>query len=528
MTRKHYDVLVIGSGAAGLTAALALAEHKSVLVLAKGALNSGSTAWAQGGIAAVLDAGDTFAEHIHDTMIAGAGLNRQETVEFVIERAPEAIRRLVDLGVPFNSDGPSLHLTREGGHSHRRIVHVDDATGWAVQAALLKAAEEHPAITLLPHHACIDLITGRHEQRYSGSGRVWGVYALNEQSGKVESFTAQATVLATGGAGRVYRFSTAPRGATGDGIAMAWRAGCRVSNMEMMQFHPTCLYNLEVKNFLITEAVRGEGGHLLHPETGHRFMKDYDPERMELAPRDIVARAIDDQIKRYGLDYVHLDISHQPADFITTHFPMIHEKLISLGIDMTREPIPVVPAQHYTCGGILVDLAARTDLPGLWAAGECTESGLHGANRLASNSLLECFVFGDAAAQDILQNWDELDEPPEIKPWDASRVTDSDEEVVITQNWTEIRRFMWNYVGIVRTSKRLQRASNRIAMLGREIEEYYGAFRITKDLIELRNLHECAGLIVTSALRRKESRGLHYTLDFPNTLAPPQDTVLLP
>ncbi|MBD3730963.1 MAG: L-aspartate oxidase, partial [Sphingomonadales bacterium] len=496
MTIEQHDVLVIGSGAAGLTAALALAEHKRVLVLAKGRLDSGSTAWAQGGIAAVLDTGDTFENHIRDTMIAGAGLNDLATVEFVIENAPEAIDRLVELGVPFNTDGEDLHLTREGGHSHRRIVHVNDATGWAVQAALLKAAEENPNITLLPHRACIDLVTGKHGGPFYGSGRVWGAYALNEETGAVETHVARATVLASGGAGRVYLFSTAPRGATGDGIAMAWRAGARVSNMEMMQFHPTCLYNLEVKNFLITEAVRGEGGHLLNPVTGQRYMQQYDPERMELAPRDIVARANDDQIKRYGLDYVHLDISHQPADFVKGHFPTIYEKLLGLGIDMTREPIPVVPAQHYTCGGVLIGLDARTDLPGLWAAGECTESGLHGANRLASNSLLECFVFGEAAAKDILAAWDEMDDPPAIRDWDASRVTDSDEEVVIKQNWTEIRRFMWNYVGIVRTTKRLERAAHRIATLGQEIEDYYGAFRVTTDLIELRNLHQCADLIV--------------------------------
>jgi aspartate oxidase len=352
--------------------------------------------------------------------------------------------------VPFNTDGAQLHLTREGGHSHRRIVHVDDATGWAVQSALLKAAEDHPNITLLPGRAAVDLITGRHELRYSGSGRVWGIYALDEASGRVEAHTARATILATGGAGRVYQFSTAPRGATGDGIAMAWRAGARVGNMEMMQFHPTCLYNLEVKNFLITEAVRGEGGRLINPRTGKRFMEFYDPARMELAPRDVVARAIGSEIKRFGLDYVHLDISHQPADFVKGHFPNIHEKLTGLGIDMTAGPIPVVPAQHYTCGGIVIDLAGRTDLPGLYAAGECSESGLHGANRLASNSLLECFVFGEAAAADILDHWDAFDAPPQVRAWDESRVTDSDEEVVIKQNWTEIRRFMWNYVGIVR------------------------------------------------------------------------------
>lgn len=528
----QYDVIIVGSGAAGLTAALGLAEKLKVLVLAKGSLTGGSTAWAQGGIAAVLDAGDTFEEHIRDTMVAGAGLNRQETVEFVIERAPHAIERLIELGVPFNhgpdeNGGDTLHLTREGGHSHRRIVHVNDATGWAVQSALLTAAEAHPNITLLPGRACIDLITGHHELRYSGSGRVWGVYALDEATGHVEAHTARATILATGGAGRVYQFSTAPRGATGDGIAMAWRAGARVSNMEMMQFHPTCLYNLEVKNFLITEAVRGEGGQLKNPRTGRRFMADYDA-RLELAPRDIVARAIDNEIKRDGLDYVHLDISHQPPEFVREHFPNIHEKLLELGIDMTTQPIPVVPAQHYTCGGVLIDLAGKTDLPGLYAAGECTESGLHGANRLASNSLLECFVFGEAAAADILDHWDAFDAPPPVRPWDESRVTDSDEEVVIKQNWTEIRRFMWNYVGIVRTTKRLRRASARIALLSQEVEDYYGQFRVTTDLVELRNLLQSAELIVKSALKRHESRGLHYILDYPDTDPVALDTVLVP
>jgi len=522
------DVIIVGSGAAGLTAALALADRLKVLVLAKGSLSGGSTAWAQGGIAAVLDAGDTFENHIRDTMVAGAGLNRRETVEYVIERAPHAIDRLIELGVPFNTQEGDLHLTREGGHSHRRIVHVNDATGWAVQEALVRAAQAHPNIALLPGRACIDLITGRHEERYSGSGRVWGVYALDEATGKVEAHTARATVLATGGAGRVYQFSTAPRGATGDGIAMAWRAGARVSNMEMMQFHPTCLYNLDVKNFLITEAVRGEGGRLLNPRTGKRFMSFYDAERMELAPRDVVARAIDSEIKRFGLDYVHLDISHMDPAFVREHFPNIHEKLLGLGIDMTSQPIPVVPAQHYTCGGVLVDLAGRTDLPGLYAAGECTESGLHGANRLASNSLLECFVFGEAAAADILTRWDSFDAPPPVRAWDESRVTDSDEEVVIKQNWTEIRRFMWNYVGIVRTTKRLERASHRIKLLTSEVGDYYGQFRVSTDLIELRNLLQTADLIVQSALKRHESRGLHCTLDYPGMQAEAKDTVLVP
>ncbi len=523
----EYDIIILGSGAAGLTAALNLADRFKVAVLAKGSLSDGATGWAQGGIAAVLEAGDTFESHIEDTMIAGAGLNNRATVEFVIEGAPAAIERLSELGVPFNTEGNALHLTREGGHSHRRIVHVADATGWAIQVALEKAARAHANITLIPDMVAIDLITGRHQDQFSTDGRVHGVYALNRATGKVESFTARATILATGGAGRTYLYSTAPRGATGDGIAMAWRAGCRVSNMEFMQFHPTCLYNLEVKNFLITEAVRGEGGHLKIPTTGERFMPRFDP-REELAPRDIVARAIDHEIKRLGLDYVHLDISNKPPEFVREHFPNIYEKLLGLGIDITTQPIPVVPAQHYTCGGVLVDLDGRTDAPGLYAAGEVTQSGLHGANRLASNSLLECLVFGEACAKDIAANWDSFPAPPTIRPWDESRVTDSDEEVVIQQCWREIRQFMWNFVGIVRTTKRLERAANRIALLRQEVGEYYGNFRVTPDLIELRNLVEVADLIVRSALSRHESRGLHYTTDYPDTALIAVDTVLVP
>ena len=530
-----YDVVIIGSGAAGLTAALNLPTHCRVAVLAKGRLDEGSTAWAQGGIAAVLEEGDSFEAHVRDTMIAGAGLNDLDVVEHVVGRAPAAIERLAELGVPFNAgdaDGPDRwHLTREGGHSHRRIVHVHDATGWAVQSALLDAARGSANIDLLSDRVAVDLITRRHEadpaDGVAEGERVWGVYALNRATGRVDAITGRATLLATGGAGRTYQFSTAPRGATGDGIAMAWRAGARVSNMEMMQFHPTCLYNVDTKNFLITEAVRGEGGRLLLPGSGERFMARFD-ERLELAPRDVVARAIDHELKRLGLDYVHLDISHRDPAFVREHFPTIHEKLLGLGIDMTAGPIPVVPAQHYTCGGVKVDLDGRTDLVGLYAAGEVTESGLHGANRLASNSLLECFVFGEAAARHMVAHWATLDAAPAIRPWDDSRVTDSDEEVVIQQNWTEIRRFMWNYVGIVRTTKRLERAAHRIALLGREVEDYYGSFRVTPDLVELRNLLQTADLIVRSALARHESRGLHYTLDWPELAVRAEDTVLVP
>jgi L-aspartate oxidase len=524
------DVLVVGSGAAGLTAALTLAPHRRVTVLSKGGISDGSTAWAQGGIAAVLEAGDTFESHIEDTMVAGAGLNHRAAVEFVVENAAPAIERLAALGVPFNPGetlGERFHLTREGGHSHRRIVHVHDATGRAVQQALERAAGAHPNIELLAGHVAVDLATGRHVdgERFAPR-RVHGLYAFNRATQRVDKLTARAVVLATGGASRVYQYSTNPDGSTGDGIAMAWRAGCRVSNMEFNQFHPTCLYHPEVKNFLITEAMRGEGGRLLRPD-GSRFMPDYDA-RAELAPRDVVARAIDAEMKRLALEHVLLDMTHLPDGFVVQHFPMIHARLLDLGIDAAREPIPVVPAAHYSCGGILTDLAGRTDLPGLYAAGEVAQSGLHGANRLASNSILECLVFGQAAADDILAAWDDLAPPGAVRAWDESRVTDSDEEVVVSHNWAELRRFMWDYVGIVRTDKRLERAMHRVKLLRSEIAEYYGNFRVTPDLIELRNLVEVAGLIVRSALARKESRGLHYTADHPQTAAVARDTVLDP
>ncbi|OSZ70786.1 L-aspartate oxidase [Sphingomonas sp. IBVSS1] len=526
---RHFDAIVIGSGAAGLTAALNLAEHGRVAVLAKGGLADGSTAWAQGGIAAVLDAGDTVDAHVDDTMVAGAGLNHRATVEFVASNASAAIDRLAALGVPFNPGetvSERWHLTREGGHSHRRIVHVDDATGWAVSSALIKAAAAHPNITLVPGMAAVDLITHRHVlgERFP-QRRCHGVYALDVATRHVVRFVAPATVLATGGASRVYLYSTNPDGATGDGIAMAWRAGCRVSNMEFNQFHPTCLYHPQVRNFLITEAARGEGGHLKLPD-GSRFMARYD-ERLELAPRDVVARAIDAEMKRLGLEHVLLDLSHLDADFVRGHFPTIHARLLELDIDCTKQPIPVVPAAHYSCGGVMVDLAGRTDLNGLWAVGEVTQSGLHGANRLASNSLLECLVFGQAAADDIAAS--RSDAPvPDVKPWDESRVTDSDEEVVIAHNWDELRRTMWDYVGIVRTDKRLERAAHRVKNLRKEVQDYYGNFRVTADLIELRNLVTVADLIVRSARRRKESRGLHFSTDYPGLADAAVDTVLDP
>jgi L-aspartate oxidase len=528
MADHAYDVVVIGSGAAGLSAALNLAGDLKVAVLAKGGISAGSTAWAQGGIAAVLEAGDTFESHIEDTIRAGAGLNDRRTVEYVVENAPAAIERLAELGVPFTEgEQERWHLTREGGHSHRRVVHVADATGKAVQQALETAAAAHPNITLVPDMAAIDLVTARNAVDGSDEKRVWGVYALDRGTGKVALLTGRATILATGGASRAWLYSTNPRGSTGDGIAMAWRAGCRVANMEFAQFHPTCLFHHEVKNFLITEAMRGEGAKLKLPTTHRRFMQRFDP-REELAPRDIVARAIDHELKRLGLDYVHLDISHKPADFVTGHFPNIHARLLDIGVDITKEPIPVVPAAHYTCGGVMTARNGSTDLAGLYAAGEVTMSGLHGANRLASNSVLECLVFGLAAARHINANWAELPPVPPIRPWDESRVTDSDEEVVVHHNWQEIRRFMWDYVGIVRTTKRLERALNRIALLRQETQDYYANFRVTADLIELRNLVVVADLIVRSALARKESRGLHYTLDYPTMLPEAADTILTP
>ncbi len=528
----EYDVLIIGSGAAGLSLALRLAGKARIAVLSKAALREGNTLWAQGGIAAVLDEDrEAIESHVRDTLTAGAGLCHPEAVRFTIEHGRESIQWLIDQGVPFTRvssvDGePRYHLTREGGHSHRRIFHAADTTGHAIETTLEQKVRQHREIALFEHHMAVDLITAA--KLGEGKQRVLGAYVLDRRRDRVVTFRAPVVVLATGGASKVYLYTTNPDLSTGDGVAMAWRAGCRVANMEFNQFHPTCLYHPRAKSFLISEAVRGEGGRLLLPD-GTPFMKQFDP-RAELAPRDIVARAIDHVMKRHGLEHVLLDISHKPAEFIKEHFPNIHRRCLEFGFDITREPIPVVPAAHYTCGGVMTDLHARTDIPGLYAVGEVAFTGLHGANRMASNSLLECLVFAAAAATDIERRLPHLTTPPALPPWDESRVTDSDEEVVVTHNWDELRRFMWDYVGIVRSDKRLQRAMHRVELLRREIDEYYGHFRITSDLLELRNLVVVAELIVRCAMARKESRGLHYTLDHPepDTSRPPRDTILIP
>ncbi|MBY0473452.1 MAG: L-aspartate oxidase [Nitrosomonas sp.] len=527
MTNNNYDTLILGSGLAGFSLALHLAQYKKICIVTKQASESGASSWAQGGIAAALSNDDSPSQHVQDTLIAGAGLCDENITKFIIENATDAIHWLISQGVNFTSDQTSetgYHLTREGGHSRRRIIHSGDATGKAVQQALIQKIRSHPNITVLEHHIAIDLIT---DDKLSGctknrNKQCVGAYILDKKKDEVLSFAAQNTVLATGGASKVYLYTTNPDTATGDGIAMGWRAGCRIANMEFIQFHPTCLYHPHAKSFLISEVVRGEGGLLKLPN-GERFMSWHD-QRAELAPRDIVARAIDFEMKKRGLDCVYLDISHKPANFLKEHFPTIYARCLELGIDITKEPIPVVPAAHYTCGGVITDKHGKTDLNNLYAIGETAHTGLHGANRLASNSLLECLVLAQAAGSDIINQ--PTNELPKLPDWDESRVTDADEEVVIAHNWDELRRFMWNYVGIVRTTKRLQRAQHRIELLREEINEYYTNFRVTSDLLELRNLVDSADLIVQCALLRHESRGLHYSKDYPDTLPQTKNTVL--
>ena len=522
--RFSSDVLIIGGGAAGLAAALHLATDHRVTLLSKGASDSGSSHWAQGGIAAVTDSSDSFDSHISDTIKAGSGLCNIPAVRTVIESAPSVIQQLSQWGVTFDSQDNEYHLTQEGGHSKRRILHIADATGRAITEALTQHTLDHPNIELFEDKVAIDLVSSQKSTfPYKSCA---GAYVLNKNSGKVEVFQSNYTIIATGGASKVYLYTTNPDGSTGDGIAMAWRAGCRVSNMEFNQFHPTCLYHPHAGSFLISDAVRGEGGVLRLP-SGERFMHRFDA-RKELAPRDVVARAIDFEMKRLGADFVTLDISHRSEEFVLNHFPNIADRCLKLGIDMTKEAIPVVPAAHYTCGGILVDLNGKTDLDNLYAIGEVACTGLHGANRLASNSLLECLVFAKKAAENIYSQTSNIPELDDIPKWDESRVTDSQESVVIAHNWEELRRFMWDYVGIVRTDKRLNRAMHRVKLLKQEIQEYYGHYKISNDLIELRNLVDVAELIVTSSLRRKESRGLHYNLDHLHESSETSDKILTP
>ncbi len=527
---SQFDVLIIGSGLAGLTMALQVADSKKVCLVSKREISDSASSWAQGGIAAVLNNEanneDSIEEHIQDTLVAGAGLCDTAITRLVATKGRESVEWLIDQGVEFTreADNSALHLTREGGHSQRRIVHVADATGRAVQKTLAQKVREHANITILENHIAVDLITSKKVTKSTDENHCLGAYVLDNKSGKVITIAAQQTVLATGGAGKVYLYTTNPDVSTGDGIAMAWRAGCRVANMEFIQFHPTCLFHPHAKSFLISEAVRGEGGLLKLPD-GTRFMPEHDA-RLELAPRDVVARAIDFEMKKRGLDCVYLDITHQPLAFIQEHFPNIYARCHELGIDISKQPIPVVPAAHYTCGGVMVDDKGLTDIHNLYAIGETACTGLHGANRLASNSLLECLVFGRAAAADILSAQPQTFS--QLPSWDESRVTDADEEVLITHTWDELRRFMWNYVGIVRTDKRLSRALHRIHMLRDEVHEFYKNFKISNDLIELRNLLQVAELIVESAISRKESRGLHYSKDHPNAELEPIPTVLEP
>lgn len=532
ITNQH-DVLIIGGGAAGLSLALRVAGTCKVAIITKGPSKDGSTYYAQGGMSAVLSSDDSFESHIQDTLKVGGSLSNRKTIEFTVEHGPENIRWMQELGVPFSSEifksgKRELHLTREGGHTHRRVVHAADATGKAMSDTLENHARQHDNITFFEHHISVDLITTEKQSYADATNTCIGAYILNKKTNRIETFQARFVVLATGGASKVYLYTSNPDGSTGDGIAMAWRAGCSISNMEFNQFHPTCLYHPEAKSFLITEAVRGEGGKLLLPD-GKPFMHKFD-ERGELAPRDIVARAIDHEMKRLGAPCVYLDISHRSPAFIASHFPTIHKRCLDFGIDITKEPIPVVPAAHYTCGGVTTDLSGKTDISNLYAIGETAHTGLHGSNRMASNSLLECMVFAQSTAKSITEQINSPYQYKKISNWDESRVTDSDEDVVISHNWDELRRFMWDYVGIVRTNKRLERAMHRASLLQHEIAEYYSNFRISSDLIELRNLTLVAELIIRSAMLRKESRGLHFSLDYPtaddSTVA--KDTILKP
>ena len=523
----QYDVLIIGGGAAGLGLALKLAKTAKIAIIAKNELTEGCTLYAQGGIAGVcMNDADSIDAHAQDTIKAGSGLCDPDVVQHTVEKGQEQIEWLIDQNVPFTretlEDGKEqFHLTREGGHSHRRVFHAADATGRAIETTLVDKVHAHRNIDIFENHIAIDLITenkpGKKHTTSKKQNRILGAYILDRNKNQTTVFRARFVALATGGASKVYLYTTNPDVSTGDGIAMAWRAGCRVANMEYIQFHPTCLYHPKAKSFLITEALRGEGARLVLPD-GTRFMQRFDP-RGDLSPRDIVARAIDHEMKRLGIPCVYLDICHQTTDFIKSHFPTIYQRCLEFGIDITKEPIPVVPAAHYTCGGVMSDIRGQSDIPGLYAIGETAFTGLHGANRMASNSLLECFVFADAAAQDISRQLSRgnIPYPPQLPEWDESRVTNSDEEVVVSHNWDELRKFMWDYVGIVRTNKRLERAKHRVDLLLKEIDDYYGNFRVTNDLIELRNLVMVSDLIISSAMTRKESRGLHYTLDYPQS-----------
>jgi len=521
---KQFDVLIVGSGAAGLSLALQLPSSLSIGLLSKADVHSGSTSWAQGGMAAVLHERDTVASHVEDTLQAGAGLCHEDAVRFTVEQSAAVVDWLVAQGVDFDlrNDQPDdefreFHLTMEGGHSIRRILHAADQTGSAISTALNQRIAECENVEILTDRCVVDLICGEN--------RIEGAYVLNTATGYVETIVAPTVALATGGASKAYVYTSNPDGATGDGIALAWRAGCRVANLEFNQFHPTCLYNPEARTFLLTEALRGEGA-TLHLPNGERFMPRFD-HRAELAPRDIVARAIDHEMKRLGLDCVYLDVTHKTREEIEAHFPTVQARCQALGIDMAVDRIPVVPAAHYTCGGVVVDQFGATDLPGLYVIGETACTGLHGANRMASNSLLECFVYATSAAKHIKDN--HLPRKSRGLPqWDDSRVRVSDEAVVIKHSWQALRRLMWDYVGIVRTNRRLKRAANHLRILEQEVDDYYASFTITKELLELRNLTLVSSLMVACARERKESRGLHYNSDYPDTLESSQDSVLIP